>query len=31
MRGGLRPTVKAVDLPPDSNVGAPALYPPMSG
>ncbi len=27
MRTGLRPTAKAVDLPPDSNVGAPALYP----
>ena len=27
MRAGLRPTAKAVDLPPDSNVGAPAFYP----
>jgi hypothetical protein len=27
MRAGLRPMVKAVDRPPDSNVGAPALYP----
>jgi len=27
MRAGLRPTAKAVDLPPESNVGAPALYP----
>jgi hypothetical protein len=27
MRAGLRPTAKAVDLPPDSNGGAPALYP----
>ena len=27
MRAGLRPTAKAVDLPPDSNAGAPAFYP----
>ncbi len=27
MRAGLRPTAKAVEVPPDSKVGAPALYP----
>ena len=30
MRAGLRATAKAVDLPPDSNVGAPAFYPTMA-
>ena len=28
---GLRPTAKAVDMPPDPTVGAPALYPAARG
>ena len=27
MEAGLRPTAKAVEMPPDPTVGAPALYP----
>jgi hypothetical protein len=30
MRAGLRPTAKAVAMPPDATAGAPALYPTLS-